>query len=384
MVCVKAVVTIALTAWCIKSLVVTTNQSVHHNVAEVCFSIINRLVMPEWNEWDWRSPNIQTFLKVARSPYPGLSSCKWLGFMPADLCDGAVREAEGGSSASFQLPSREDGRSIPVECFWPPQQETADPASPLPLIVFFHSGGLIVGSVASEAFKARALAKQVRRRAAPPLSPHVTTQHTNARTNALLARQVGALVCSVEYRRAPEHTFPAVTEDSVDATLALMDGAAGVPRGVAARYSSRRTALCGFSAGGYVAAQTALHLADLGRGKEVALQVLGIPMAAPFGGTESMVRHAQSPVWGARVDHWAPARGRALAAAGLARESPSGAGGACSRGGARLRPAGEARRAVLGGQGLRCGAGEGGAAEGNPRGGHKPPGAPHQRALLAR
>src|SRR5438445_203899 len=64
---------------------------------------------------------------------------------------------------------------LPVRIYWP-----LEPASPTPLVVFFHGGGFVICDL--------------------------DTHDAGCRT---LANRVGAVVVSVDYRLAPEHRFPA-------------------------------------------------------------------------------------------------------------------------------------------------------------------------------
>lgn len=112
----------------------------------------------------------------------------------------------------------------------------------LPLVVYYHGGGWLLGSVDSH---------------------DVTTR--------LLALASGCAVLSVDYRRGPEHRFPAAVEDAVDAVRWAADNADQL--GI----DHTRLALAGDSAGGNLAAVTALVLRDEG-GPAIALQVLIYPV----------------------------------------------------------------------------------------------------------
>jgi acetyl esterase/lipase len=81
-----------------------------------------------------------------------------------------------------------------------------------------------------------------------------------------LARSSGCQVIALEYRRAPEHPFPAPLEDCWDALLS-----------VAAQNGEAPLILGGDSAGGNMAAVCALRARDRG-GPELALQVLVCPV----------------------------------------------------------------------------------------------------------
>jgi acetyl esterase len=82
----------------------------------------------------------------------------------------------------------------------------------------------------------------------------------------LLAKSSGCRVIAVDYRRAPEHPFPAPLEDCWDAL-----------RAVAAQIGPAPLIIAGDSAGGNMAAACALRARDRG-GPELALQVLICPV----------------------------------------------------------------------------------------------------------
>jgi acetyl esterase len=82
----------------------------------------------------------------------------------------------------------------------------------------------------------------------------------------LLAASSGCRVVAVDYRRAPEHPFPAPLEDCWDAL-----------RAVAAESRDAPLIVAGDSAGGNMAAACALRARDRGR-PELALQVLVCPV----------------------------------------------------------------------------------------------------------
>lgn len=112
---------------------------------------------------------------------------------------------------------------------------------PLPVLVFFHGGGFVVGSV--EEFDTLC---------------------------TLLADGAACVVVSVDYRLAPEWTFPAATEDAF-AALCWVGAHAEELGGDPARI-----AVAGDSAGGNLAAGVALKARDEG-GPALAHQVLVSP-----------------------------------------------------------------------------------------------------------
>ena len=116
-----------------------------------------------------------------------------------------------------------------------PEQRSAEPA---PAVLDIHGGGFAVGTVALD-----------------------------DGPNADIVRATGALVVSVDYRLAPEHPYPAAAEDCYAALRWLVEHADEL--GV----DPRRIAVLGDSAGGGLAATTALMARDRG-GPAIALQVL--------------------------------------------------------------------------------------------------------------
>ena len=105
----------------------------------------------------------------------------------------------------------------------------ANARGPLPVIVYFHGGGWVIADARVYAPSARAL-----------------------------ARETGAAVVSVDYRRAPEAKFPAQHEDALAAYRFVLDNARAVGG------DPTRVALAGESAGGNLAVATAIAARDAG------------------------------------------------------------------------------------------------------------------------
>ncbi len=118
---------------------------------------------------------------------------------------------------------------------------TPQGSGPFPVMVFYHGGGWVIGSIDSHDALCRKL------------------------TNA-----IGCVTVSVEYRLAPEAKFPAAAEDCYAATLWASQNAAALGA------DPKRLAVCGDSAGGNLAAAVPLMAKDRGK-PAIAYQVLIYP-----------------------------------------------------------------------------------------------------------
>ena len=165
-------------------------------------------------------------------------------------------EAESLEIDDRLVPGWEGDPEVPVRVYRPKGGVT-----PLPGILFIHGGGFIIGSVEAE--------------------------HIGA---ALVAADAGAVVVSVDYRLAPEHPFPAALHDCYAALWWLHAEAAAL--GV----DPDRVAVMGASAGGGLAAATALLARDLG-GPPLCFQMLQIPELDDRLETPSMQQFVDSPLW---------------------------------------------------------------------------------------
>ncbi|MFZ6047717.1 alpha/beta hydrolase [Pseudomonas sp. CR3202] len=111
----------------------------------------------------------------------------------------------------------------------------------LPLLVFFHGGGFVIGNLDT---------------------------HDNLCRS--LARLTGAVVVSVAYRLAPEHRFPAAPHDCYRATCDLVERARELG------FDASRLALAGDSAGANLAIAVS-RLAQIRKGPRIAWQCLFYP-----------------------------------------------------------------------------------------------------------
>jgi acetyl esterase len=110
----------------------------------------------------------------------------------------------------------------------------------LPVLIYFHGGGWVVGSLASHDGVAR-----------------------------FLARYARCLVISIDYRLAPEHRFPGAVEDALAVTSWVQNHASEIGG------NTRLIAVAGDSSGGNLAAVVARHARNQGSG--LAMQLLVYP-----------------------------------------------------------------------------------------------------------
>jgi acetyl esterase len=134
---------------------------------------------------------------------------------------------------------------------------TPEGEPPFPIVVWFHGGGWVVGTLDTYDPLCRAL-----------------------------AAAVPAVVVSVGYRLAPEHPWPAAVEDAYAATLWASRNAAGLGG------AQDRLAVAGDSAGGNLAAVVALGARDRG-GPAIAFQLLVYPALDAAADTASWRDHAE-------------------------------------------------------------------------------------------
>ncbi|MEV4991650.1 alpha/beta hydrolase [Pseudarthrobacter sp. LMD1-1-1.1] len=137
-------------------------------------------------------------------------------------------------------------KGIPIRYYRPVQGD-----QPLPAIVYFHGGGWVLGDL--------------------------ELADTTARD---LAKGSGAALISVDYRKAPEHVFPAALDDALKVVSAVVGGSSGL------HIDPQRVAVAGDSAGGNLAAVVAQELR--GHRPPLAHQVLIYPVTdLASGDTES-------------------------------------------------------------------------------------------------
>ena len=142
----------------------------------------------------------------------------------------------------FQVPAA-DGTPLPARLY-------SDVEAPVPVLLYLHGGGFVIGSLETH----DSLCRQ-------------------------LALRSGAAVVALDYRLAPEHRFPTAADDAWAALLWLHAHAATLG------LDGRRPAVGGDSAGGTLAAVCALRARD--QGLPLALQLLITPGTSAHGDTAS-------------------------------------------------------------------------------------------------
>lgn len=118
----------------------------------------------------------------------------------------------------------------------------------------------------------------------------VGTAATDDAANIAMARALGAVVISVDYRLAPEHPFPAPLDDCYAGLVWVTENAdrLGIDTDTVAIY--------GISAGGGLCAALALLARDRG-GPAIAFQYLGVPELDDRLTTTSMRSFTDTPLW---------------------------------------------------------------------------------------
>ena len=159
----------------------------------------------------------------------------------------------------FALPGG-DGSPLAARLYAPSADE-------LPVLLYLHGGGFTIGNL--------------------------ETHDSLCRRFAQLA---GVAVVALDYRLAPEHPFPAAVDDSWAALRWLCEHAATLG------LDGERIAVGGDSAGGTLAAVTAIHARDLGL--PLALQLLVTPGTAAHADSESHRRYAEGYLLEAAAIDW--------------------------------------------------------------------------------
>lgn len=179
--------------------------------------------------------------------------------LTAQLMAAAAERAapvEGVLTSDHMIPSTSERPALMIRLYTPVGVDR-----PMPAMLYIHGGGFVLGEVG----------------------------HFDAQCQQL-ARGADLVVASVEYRRAPEHPYPAPLHDSFAALRWLHRAAEdlGIDPG--------RIGVGGTSAGAGLAAGLALFVRDQG-GPPIAFQFLEAPMLDHRGATASSRSIDDAKVW---------------------------------------------------------------------------------------
>lgn len=186
-------------------------------------------------------PEAQAIVDVATAAFPKLGTevldAAEARRMLAARPPVAVDPIPIGRVEEVLVPGPAQAPAVRTRIYWP---EDAGPEPPV--VVFAHGGGWVICDLDSHDQLCRAM-----------------------------ANGTGAIVVSVDYRRAPEHRFPAAAED----VYAVVRWVAG--NAVALGGDRRRLVVAGDSAGGNLVTAATLMAGDRG-GPHIAFQLLIYPM----------------------------------------------------------------------------------------------------------
>lgn len=201
-------------------------------------------------------PQIEEML-AAMPEWPGVRE------VPLDMLRQSVRDASINiPPAADAIVARTDDRNIagpagdlPVRIYWPEAEGR------LPIVIYFHGGGYVVGDLDTQDMIARAFCAWAE-----------------------------AIVISVDYRLAPEHRFPAGIDDGFAALKWAKANAAELGG------DADRLGLAGDSAGGNIATALALRCRDQNGPKVKALVNIYGSANAPTEPTPSAIEFADGPI----------------------------------------------------------------------------------------
>jgi acetyl esterase len=186
--------------------------------------------------FDRLAPEVKAFLgRLRKTPAPAISvnSYKMLRQFSLSMATQVERKDFSGKIEDRVIQG--PGGAIPIRVYTPAGD------MPLPVLLFFHGGGWVLGSL-----------------------------DTEEDTCLSLAKRTPCIAVSVDYRLAPEHPYPAAPEDCYAALLWVAE------HGRALAADPARIAVSGESAGGNLAAALTLMSRDR-KGPAITFQALFYP-----------------------------------------------------------------------------------------------------------
>jgi acetyl esterase/lipase len=201
-------------------------------------------------------PELQPLLEFL--PAQGIEDLAAARVFFAELIAGLNAELDdsGVALANQSIPGPADAPDVALRIYSPQGL-----AESVPALLYLHGGGFVIGDLESE--------------------------HGNC---LALCRKLGIVIVSVDYRLAPETPYPGALEDCYTALRWLHDNSAKL------RVDATRVGVFGMSAGGGLAAATALLARDR-KGPGLCFQYLGIPELDDRLATPSMQQFTDTPLW---------------------------------------------------------------------------------------
>jgi acetyl esterase len=141
----------------------------------------------------------------------------------------------------------------------------------VPLVIFFHGGGMVLGEAPDP-------------------------------TGTFMMLEIGepCIVAHVDYRKSPEHPFPASAEDGFLALKYFADPIRASQFG----YDENRIVLLGFSAGGHLVVSVAALARERGLTPKIFLQIPIIPMLHINGTGQSVIESKENGILTLDLLHW--------------------------------------------------------------------------------
>lgn len=209
------------------------------------------------------TPQVRAMLdKIRQAALPPLYT------LPVEQARASYRNGVGAMEQPQVSLERVEDFTIPGPAGVIPARLWASTHNPgLPLLLYFHGGGFVVGNIES----CEGMCRQI-------------------------ALQSGAAVIAIDYRLAPEHKFPA----GIDDALAIADWALGNVDNLGGNRD--RILVGGDSAGGNLSAVVAQQTA--GREQGFSGQVLMYPVLDMGGDYPSRQEHADGPVLTETAARW--------------------------------------------------------------------------------
>ncbi len=166
-----------------------------------------------------------------------------------DISEQTPEEARAGIAGFAALqagapePARVENRTVPGPAGDIPVRIYASAGEHLPVVMFYHGGGWVLGDIDSH----------------------------DGTCKQLLSEIGDAVIVSVDYRLAPEHKYPAAADDCYAAAVWVAEHGAEIGA------DGSRMAVAGDSAGGNLSAVVSQMARDRG-GPQIAAQVLHVPV----------------------------------------------------------------------------------------------------------